>query len=163
MFPPLADNTEIKITEAQKHGSVTTYESLFERCNSEQSKIIIGIADLSELGPNGSRSAKETQNRVRIEKQISDARFAETVFNEQLIKPVLRMNFASPDMSIALKINIPQPFDAEKESAVLRDLIEAGVPVPVSHAQSKFGIPVAQDGEEVLKKTQGSISGFLGQ
>lgn len=161
MSAVISNTTDIDVKESQKYSSTNTYETLYDRANREQSKIITGVADMAELGPNGARSAKETQNKVRLEKIISDGRYAESLIKTQLINPLLSYNFASPDPTIKLKIKIAQPIDLEKEMRILREFYEMGNEIPTDWVYEHFQIPKPKEGEATFKKITGGI-GLLG-
>lgn len=62
---------------------------------------------------------------------------------------------------MGLEIRFPDWTDLESEIRILREAYEMGCPIPVSHLQKRFKIPAAKDGEEVLRKTEGKLTGLF--
>lgn len=158
----ISEMTEILFPEAQKYGSINSFESLETNCNKNISKAVLGETLTSDIGSNGSRAAAQVHDGVRIEKIRADAYYIKRIINQQLIQPLLSYNFAKPDPSVMLNIPVKEAIDLEKTSRVIREIFEMEVPISLSQIQEIFGLrPVAEGEETIQKKSIGGIGGLL--
>lgn len=158
----ISENCKIEFPEVNRDGSVKTFEALENAVNKNISLAILGETLTSDTGANGNRSLGQVHNGVRMEKIKADANYIQREINRQFIKPLLAYNFGKPDPTVKLVIPVKAELDLEKESRVITELVNAGMPITQAQVRERFQLKEPQDNEAVLQKTQGGLSSLLG-
>ncbi|MDY7002255.1 MAG: DUF935 family protein, partial [Thermodesulfobacteriota bacterium] len=88
--------------------------------------------------------------------QKSDTRQAEATLNEQLVKPLVDLNFGPQEAYPFIKIEMPDMEDKKLQAEIIRILADAGfTKIPVSFIRDKFNIPAPGENEETLGDLKG--------
>jgi phage gp29-like protein len=146
----ISDSTVIELLEQQSRGgSVEAYEKLSAFCNAAMSKAVLGHAASAESTPG--RLGSETEAReVRRDLLRADARALERTIKLQLVRPLVAYNFG-PDRDLpAFRFVRDEAEDLEKLARVYREAQGMGLAIGARHVHERFGIPVPEEGEEVL-------------
>ena len=152
--------TEVEFVEATR-GEGELYENLAKFCNAEISKAILGQTLTTEVGVGGgSRALGETQNEVRRDLMVSDAKNLAKTLNRDLIRPLVLFNFGAETPCPKLKFKTEEPEDTKQAVGTLKELVSMGLPVSRSYVYERFGIPIPQDGEELLEPKGDSFGGL---
>jgi len=88
----IPEGMEIKFLEAQRYGTVNTYEQLARWCDEQISEAVLGETLSTNIGDTGSRAASETHNEVREELTDADADLLCGALNDQLIRWIVEIN-----------------------------------------------------------------------
>ena len=141
----------IDFVEAAK-GSEGPYDSMQDRMESVQSKVILGQTLSSSEGKNGTQALGTVHNEVRMDIRDSDARQVEGTLNLQLLMPMALLNQpgADPRRLPRIQFDTVDPQDMTEFATNLPKLAGMGMRIGVKWAQDKLRIPEAADGEEVL-------------
>ncbi|MEG2344165.1 MAG: DUF935 family protein [Acidaminococcaceae bacterium] len=147
----ISKNTEIEFIEAVKSEG-DLYNNLAAFCNAEISKAVLGQTLTTEVGVGGgSRALGETQNAVRRDLMVSDAKSLAKTIGRDLIVPLVLFNFGpgkkAPWIKFATEEQADQTAEANKYKMLIVDM---GVPVSTEHIYEKFGIPKPKEGEELV-------------
>jgi len=145
----IPDSTIIEFKEAIKTSSLNVFKDLAEFCDRGIAKAILGQVETVESTPGRLGAAKEKSD-VRQDLVEADAKSLQKCIRWQLIKPLVDFNFGEQKRYPIFKIKYETPENLEMLARRDRTLVQMGVPIPVSYAQKKYGIPEPQDGEEVL-------------
>jgi phage gp29-like protein len=146
----ISRSTEIDIIEAQKQGSSDAYQRMVELCEREMSTAVLGTAMTSFSGEGGSNAMVSTLNDVRIDLLKADVKALAKTIRRDLFIPFVHFNFGNAELAPKYTALVTEPEDQQKAANTVKTLKEAGLRIPASWAYSKFGIPVPQEGEEVL-------------
>lgn len=141
----------IDFVEAAK-GSEGPYDSMQDRMEAIQSKVILGQTLSSSEGKNGTQALGTVHNEVRMDIRDSDARQVESTLNRQLLMPMALLNMpgADPRRLPRIQFDTVDPEDMSEFATNLPKLAGMGMRIGVKWAQDKLRIPEAADGEEVL-------------
>jgi len=139
----------LEMWEAQRSGSVDTYDRLCAWCDSQISKCILGFSNASDaLG--GSRAAEGTRTDTTSEVIKADADMLSDIFNQTLMVWLTEFNFPGAKPPKFSRVFAKERLDY---SSSLRDanLVRIGVPIPLSYFYEKYNIPTPKPDEEVIK------------
>ncbi|MEG2765828.1 MAG: DUF935 family protein, partial [Acidaminococcaceae bacterium] len=125
----ISKNTEIEFIEAVKSEG-DLYNNLAAFCNAEISKAVLGQTLTTEVGVGGgSRALGETQNAVRRDLMVSDAKSLAKTIGRDLIVPLVLFNFGpgkkAPWIKFATEEQADQTAEANKYKMLIVDM---GVP-----------------------------------
>lgn len=148
----MADTTTIDLLEAKSGGaSADLYERFIgERCNKAYEKCILGQTATTEGTP-GKLGGEEAQSQVRSDLLQADAADLSETITEQIIWGMVGFNFGFEKMLPKFRLVIEEPEDLQMLAEQHRILVEIGVPIPLSFAQKKYGIPAPVGDEPILK------------
>jgi phage gp29-like protein len=154
----IPENMQVELLEAQRGGTVNTYESLLSFMNAEIAKAILGQTLTTEVGDAGSYAASKTHNDVRAEYIKADADLLSNQLNAQLIRWLVDYNFPPAVIASGAKQSrYPKLWIRTEDEADLKPLAERdeilsriGVLIPKKYFYSTYGIPEPQEGEEEL-------------
>lgn len=148
----IPDTMMVEFLEAERSGTINTYESLYKHLNSEISKIILGQTLTTEVGDKGSYAASETHNDVRQEYIKADADALCECQNNSLIRWIVDYNF--PGVTVYPKVWIRTEQEQDLKPLAERDRIlvrEIGLPVSKKYFYETYGIPQPEEGDELVE------------
>lgn len=91
----IPEDMDVKLLEAMRSSSTSTYEGLANYMDKEASKCVLGETLSTDIGNTGSRAASETHNSVRQELVKADADLLSDTLNRTLVRWI--SNFNLPD------------------------------------------------------------------
>lgn len=151
----LPDGIKIELIEAQRTGSISTYEKFLAYLDKKIAIGVLGQTLTSEAGDVGSYALGKVHELVRQDILAADITMLETWVNDQIIKPLVDYNFQGVTDYPKWRVIQSAPVDKKAMAEVYQILTQAGFKgIPVSHVHDLFGIPIPQDGEEVLQSAQ---------
>lgn len=141
----------IDFIEAAK-GSEGPYDSMQDRMEAVQSKVILGQTLSSSEGKNGTQALGTVHNDVRMDIRDSDARQVESTINQQLIRALVMLNIpgADPRRLPRFQLDTTDAEDMSEYATNLPPLVGMGMKISVKWAQDKLRIPEPAEGEDVL-------------
>jgi len=149
----ISDNTIIELIESKARGEVGAYEKLCEYADDQMSKAVLGqtLTSGTGSGSSGSYAQAKVHNMVRQDLIKSDMISLAAVIRDQIIKPLVRLNFGNDEPIPQFKFQVGNKSDLKTDSEILKNLREAGFDqTPVSYVHKHYGIPVPQKGEKTL-------------
>lgn len=149
----IPEGTEIEFKESQKTTSINVYESLARYCDEQISKAVLGQTLTSDsAGSGGSYAQSKTHNEVRHDLTVADCKALASTLKRDMIKPLVLLNFGDGVPIPSIQFDCKEPADLQLESGVLDILVnKVGLKIPASYAYEKFGIPIPEATDEILK------------
>ena len=143
------------LLEANKKGTVQTYNDFINFMNAEISKGILGQTLTTQEGKVGSYALAKVHENVRLDILEADADFLASVINDQLIRWLVDWNFPNVESYPKFEIITEYGEDLEHEAKVLKHIYDMGLEIPKKYLYKKFGIPQPEKDEEVVVKKGG--------
>jgi phage gp29-like protein len=148
----IPEGMAIDLLEAQRAGTVNTYETLCNYMDKQISKRVLGQTASTEGTP-GKLGNDQTQEEVRQDIIKADADLLCECLNNTLIKWLVDYNFGPQAVYPKLWIRVEAEEDlkplAERDKIILVDM-GMGKRVPESYISDTYGIPLAEEGEAVI-------------
>ncbi len=85
-------DSDISFLEAQRSGSINTYESLARYMDEEMSKAVLGETLTTTMGKNGARAASETHDGIRLELVQADNDLLSDTLTDTLSRWITELN-----------------------------------------------------------------------
>lgn len=144
----------ISLLEASQNG-VDSYEKFVNYLNKGQAIAILGQSssvDDRKVGSYASDKVKENITRGDI--LGFDILMCETFVNDQIIKPLVEYNFPNVKECPKWRICKGRVEDLELMAKVVETLHKLGVKITTNYIYETFGIPIPDEGEEILEAPQ---------
>lgn len=150
----IPEGMAIEFIEAAK-GASDPYEAMMSWCERTQSKCILGGTLTSQAdGKSSTNALGNVHNEVRHDLKKSDATQLGGTFTRDLVFPLLALNkggVADRRRVPRFVLNVSEPADLELLSNALPKLAAVGLRIPLDWAHEQGGIPLAEEGAEILK------------
>jgi len=148
----ISKNTEIEFVETtNRSASSNPFQSLADFCNREMSKAILGQTLTTDTaGSTGTYAAARVHAQVRSDLVEADAQALGQTLREQLLRPLVGFNFGWDKPVPWFRFLYEEEEDLKTLSEVYRNLADMGVPLSLEHIAERFGVPLAEEGQEVL-------------
>jgi phage gp29-like protein len=149
--------TEIDFQNAAA-GTDVPFDTMLQRMDAIQSKIIVGQTLTSGEGQHGTQALGAVHNEVRKDILTADAELIGDTLTAQLVAPMVLLNIpgADPRRLPRFHIEVAEPEDIKAFADAVPALAGSGMRIGVAWAHDKLGIPVADDAEPVLQGSAGS-------
>ncbi|PJG86206.1 DUF935 domain-containing protein [Conservatibacter flavescens] len=153
----MPDTMQIELHSAasQSIASNNPYLQMTDWAEKLSAKFILGQTLTSGAdGKTSTNALGKVHNEVRRDLLVSDAKQLEQTINQQLILPFLQINFPNIDPARLpyFAFDVKEYEDIKTFSEALPNLIDSGMLIPLLWAHNKLGIPMAKEGEAVLKR-----------
>lgn len=148
----IPEGMKIDFKEAAK-GEESPFDSMIDRMERIQSKVILGGTLTSGEGQHGTQALGNVHNEVRHELKTHDARQLAYTLTAGLIYPILAVNKGLSDMRRCPRFvfDTQEPEDLKLYADAVPNLVKVGMRIPASWAHDKLKIPQAQKDEPVLQ------------
>jgi hypothetical protein len=146
------DGTEVEIIFGQGATGQSPQAFLFELCDRQIRKVILGqtmSGSSGTMGKGGGQAFGEVEADVKGNKIDSAGEDACAVLNEQLVRAILTINYGDDNEAPSVRLldeeegGLP---DAQRDQT----LAAAGLEIPKSFLRKKYGIPAPRKDEEVI-------------
>lgn len=147
------DTTEVELKWPEASGTGRSdHAGLFEVAGKEMSKCVLGQTLTTEQGKVGSQALGKVHEGVKQDIIDSDAAYLAEILTEQLIAPMIRMNFGPG-------VTVPKFRFITKDAVDLLQLAQAldyltgpnvQMRIPAQWAREQAGIPDPAEGDEIL-------------
>jgi phage gp29-like protein len=148
----IPSSMEVDITAASISGNTELFNTRLSYLDQQCSKIVVGQTGTTDVIKGGGYAASKVHDLVREDIVDSDAEQLADTLNDQLVQPLVLLNFAQRARKGFPKIKIGRP--EEEDVAALVDnvvkLIPFGLPVTIAEMQAKVGVRPPVDGEALL-------------
>lgn len=132
----------------QAASSRSVHAELFMTLGREQSKAVLGQTTSTEPGENGDRASTETRDQIRKDIREGDARSVAAALWEQLFCIAVAVNLG-PDVRTPVPVFVTDdPEDRVNFSEAIKNLVDAGVRIPVKWVREEIGMPEPTDDED---------------
>ncbi len=148
----------VKYIEATR-GGTASYEAFLAFMSREQAIVLLGEVDTSGLGKQpGSFAKSRVSNEVRLETLAFDAHELATHLSDNLLRPMVQLNFG-PDAPVPkFFIDVEEAADRELRQQGVAAVLEAGEAVGRDYFFRVHQVPPPQPGEETLRLPAGTFS-----
>ena len=108
-------------------------------------------------------AAARVHAQVRRDLMEADAQALGQTLREQLLRPLTGFNFGWNKPAPWFRFRYEEEEDLKTLSEVYRNLAHMGLPMSLEHVAERFGVTLAQDGQESIGRRNGSLTGFPSQ
>ena len=157
----IPDTMSVEFMEASRSGD-GSYAAACEYFDRQISKAVLGQTLTTEVGSTGSYAASQTHNDVRQDIIEADADLLDAYLNKTIVSWIVNYNFPGV-------VNYPQFVtyagakpDLEARSRIDASLVNTGLPIAKSYFYETYGVPVPEEGEEVVERSAPQPFGFPG-
>lgn len=138
----IPEGITLELLESKQSGGGETYRSLAQWCNDEMARAVLGQTLTSSEGArSGSLALGEVHNEIRRDYMRADAWLLMDIVNEQLVRPLVELNFGLDVPAPRWTIDTSAELDLASEVGVDRQLLQMGVPLPERYFYEKYGRP----------------------
>ncbi len=146
----IPQGTKVWLLEAQRSGSLDTYDRFIKFCDKEIANAILGSYLITQEAEFGTRAQAQVQYEVAYETIEADSSILMDTINNQLIKWLVDYNFdvdEYPVFKILFEDTEISKEEVEKDKLLIVDI---GLPVSKNYLYEKYNIPPPEEGEEVV-------------
>lgn len=139
--------------EAAAEGNDAPFKTMMDTMDAIESKVIIGQTLTSGEGQHGTQALGNVHNEIRLDIKKSDAKRVSNSLTRQVVWPMALFNIPgiNPRRLPRLVIDVPEPEDLQLYADALPKLAGAGMKISVKGLHRRLRIPMADDGEEILR------------
>lgn len=154
----IPDDIVIELLEAERTGSISSFEKLSEFCDRQISKAVLGQTLTTEPGDSGSYALGKVHNQVREDILTGDAALQAYAINAQIVKWLVDYNFGSQPKGLYPSFWIPIEEGEDLNQRLKRDECaqKMGYPITLGYMQDTYGYPDAGPEDVVLEPKQGA-------
>lgn len=146
----IPEGLTIELLEAQRSGSAS-YESFIVACTKPQALLMLGEIDTSGASKaTGSYAKSEVSDQVRKEKVKLDAHELATHWTDNLIRPLVEINWGAGEPIPRFEIAAEEAEDRQDRREGIKFLLANGLPVARRSVYQAAGQTEPREGEEVL-------------
>ena len=129
------------------------FEPLVRYCDEMLSRLVLGQTLTSSNDGGGSNALGKVHDGVRVDLIRADAAALCHTITQQIIKPMVEMNFGMNYECPAIRLPLEERADIAALTQALSMLVPMGLEVPQSFVRDKLGIPDPQPEEKLLKSS----------
>lgn len=149
------EGVTMELKEAEMGKGQSPQSDLLDRADKNCDLLILGQTLTSDVGTQGSGSMAlgRVHQGVKEDNVKAAACFVADVLNNQLIPMILRQNYGDQEEAPAFCPEPNSPDDLTTDATRFVALLNAGVPLPKKWFYEKQEIPMPQEGEETISKS----------
>ena len=133
-------------------GNSDLFEKIIRYLDEQLAKLILGqTLTSSSGGGHGSQALGKVHNEVRADLLRADAKQLAATLVRDLVTPLVAFNFGADVALPKVHFQIDEPEDLVGLATILEKTVPLGFKVPQKWARDKFGVPDAEEGEELLE------------
>lgn len=133
-------------------GNSDLFEKIIRYLDEQLAKLILGqTLTSSSGGGHGSQALGKVHNEVRADLLRADAKQLAATLVRDLVTPLVAFNFGADVPLPKVHFQIDEPEDLVGLATILEKTVPLGFKVPQKWARDKFGVPEAEEGEELLE------------
>lgn len=141
---------ELMMPSGTAASSKSDHSGLFDTMGREMSKAVLGQTLTTEGGKVGSQALGNVHNDVRKDVLESDAEWLAEVINEQLIAPLILLNFGPKAPIPHFRFITTEAADIETYANAIEKLAKV-LRIPAEWVRDKLGIPEPKEGDELIQ------------
>lgn len=152
----ISKNSSIEFVQmAEKAASFQTFSELKNWCDDEATEVVLGHTSGTKGTP-GKLGGEDMANDVKHEIVESDARVQDEAISDDIIKTWVDMNIGQQDEYPYYQTDISAPVDLGEKVAIDSEVQKMGGKFTGKYMKETYGIPLANDDEEILTPTPGA-------
>ena len=133
-------------------GNSDLFEKIIRYLDEQLAKLILGqTLTSSSGGGHGSQALGKVHNEVRADLLRADAKQLAATLVRDLVTPLVAFNFGADVPLPKVHFQIDEPEDLVGLATILEKTVPLGFKVPQKWARDKFGVPEAEEGDELLE------------
>lgn len=148
----ISEDTKIEFVEAaQKAASTAVFSDFVNWCNAEISKAVLGQTLSTEIGKTGGAFAA-AQAHVGVSRDLfeADARKLDETITDQIVIPLVDLNFGPQDSYPYYKTSIEEAADLIQRAEIDTKLVTAGLPIGRRYFYETYDIPEPGPDDEIV-------------
>ncbi len=148
-------------TAAQARASVELYEKFCQYMDSAMSKLVLGQTLTTEMPGRGggSRAAAQVHGEVKRDILSYDARELSRTLTQQLVKPLVDLNFGPQKRYPQFWLGLPDDQDMKMFADVVSVFVDRGLKVGQHTIMGELGLPEPGPGEPLLQPAKSAAPG----
>ena len=146
----IPNTMDIDFLEAQRYGTVNTYESLCDFLDKQVTKRALGQTLTTDVGSTGSLAAGQVHNEVRGDIVKADADILSECLNSSLIRWIVDLNFAGVTEYPEFWIRTDEEQDLKPLAERDQILVNMGLPVANQYCYDTYNVPRPEKGDDLL-------------
>lgn len=158
---PESMNVELHNAANNSTGQSNPFLQMVDWCEKSIARMILGQTLTSGAdGKSSTNALGQVHNEVRRDLLVSDAKQIAQTVTQQIILAYCQINYdpnIDPSRIPHFEFDTKEPADLTQFADALPKLVGCGLPIPVSWALEKLGIPEAQDDEPILKTVLNNV------
>jgi phage gp29-like protein len=151
----MREGNRIEVLDTRSGGEGRMFERILDRAGREMTLAVLGQLLTSGGEKGGSYALGQVHNQVRWDLIESDALALGRTLTERLLRPLVRLNLGQKAPVPSWTFHADKPEDLSELARTVQTLSQAGLPIPLEWAYTKFGIPRPAEGEAVLHSKEG--------
>lgn len=130
--------TVLKLLEAQRSGSIDSYEKLCRYMDEQISEVVLGETLSTNIGRSGSYAASQTHQEVREELTDADADLLSDVLNDSLVRWIVEVNLPGAGLPKVWRVK-PDEEDLAKRAERDERLVGMGFRPSLEYVTETYG------------------------
>jgi phage gp29-like protein len=151
----LPESSRIELVSAHVSGGGEVFARLAEYVDAQISKAVLGQTMTTDNG--SSLSQAQVHEQVRQDLLAADGAALADVINQQLVRPLIDVNFGEQSVYPRLVLRPDRVEDAEALSRAVTPLVTAGLRVSASEIRERLRLREPEEGEETLGGAPASV------
>lgn len=133
--------------------SPESFKEIIEHLNNSIAIALLGQANTNELPQGGgSRAALQVQATISADLMYSDVQIVEEIINNQLLRHDYQLNYGNnSNIPYRFIIDTTEAEDAEKSIIVIREAINAGIPLLEAEVYDKIGFTIPSPDDKIFR------------
>jgi phage gp29-like protein len=152
------DSTIEFVQMAEKAASFQTFSELKNWCDDEATEVVLGHTSGTKGTP-GKLGGEDMANDVKHEIIEADARVHDEAITDDIIKTWVDMNVGPQEEYPYYQTDVSAPVDLGEKVAIDSEVQKMGGKFTGKYMKETYGIPLANDDEEILTPTPGATVG----
>lgn len=139
----------IEFVKTEVGSSSELFERLANYMDRQVSKAVLGQTTTTDAISGGHAVSKE-HNEVREDIERADAKALAGVLNEDVVRPLIDLNFGPQDVYPLIRIGRPEKTDTSALTTALAALVPLGLRVSQAEVRAKLRLEEPEDDDEIL-------------
>lgn len=144
--------TTLELKEPARTGTDNPQSAMLDRADRQCDLLILGQTLTSDVQDSGSRALGDVHQGILTGRKRAAADFVSTVLSQQLARAFCRLNFGDESECPYLCPEIEESEDPKAMADRDKVLIDAGLELPKTWLYERHGIPIPENGEDVVMR-----------
>ena len=148
------EDQAIELLEAQKYGTINSFESLCQYCDEQIIKVVLGQTLSTQQGERGSQALGREHMEVRGEIVQRDAEDLCETLNQTLVAWIVEVNFGEAARGLYPRFTIETRQKVSRKEVLegFKVASDLGVPLSLAQLREEAELEVPEDDNDTVKK-----------
>jgi phage gp29-like protein len=146
----IPDTVQLNVEWPKRGAGSADHEALCRFLAQEMSKATLGQTLTTEQGKVGSQALGNVHNEVRHDIRDADALAIAAAIRRDMIAPAVRLNFGANVRIPGFALVADEVVDVGQFSVAVKNLADAGLPMPAKWVRSQMAMPDPVKGDELV-------------